>query len=220
MSELTPPTDHQPAPDGTIIIGGKSYMPDARGGFVPVETIRPEDRLEDEVVRKVISFARELSAQISRFKGHTFEDLSSFDQLLDQQYQVKRRGTKGNRTYMSHDGLLKVQVAVADQIEFGPGLQQAKALIDECLVEWTDEGRVEIRAIVLRAFNVDKGGLINKAELFSLLRLSIDDERWQRAMEAIRDAIRIVGSKQYFRFYERSEPGGRWTAITVDLAQA
>lgn len=220
MSELTPPTDHQPAPDGTIIIGGKPYMPDARGGFVPVETIRPEDRLEDEVVRKVIGFARELSAQISRFKGHTFEDLSSFDQLLDQQYQVKRRGTKGNRTYMSHDGLLKVQVAVADQIEFGPGLQQAKALIDECLVEWTDEGRVEIRAIVLRAFNVDKGGLINKAELFSLLRLSIDDERWQRAMEAIRDAIRIVGSKQYFRFYERSEPGGRWKAITVDLAQA
>lgn len=212
--------DHQPADDGTVVIGGKAYMPDARGGFVPVETIRPEDRLEDEVVRKVIGFARDLSAQISRFKGHTFEDLSGFDQLLDQQYQVKRRGTKGNRTYMSHDGLLKVQVAVADQIEFGPGLQQAKALIDECLVEWTDDGRAEIRAIVMRAFNVEKGGLINKAELFGLLRLSIDDARWQRAMEAIRDAIRVVGSKQYFRFYERPETTARWRAITVDLAQA
>ncbi|QXN68018.1 hypothetical protein [Microcystis phage Mwe-Yong1] len=212
--------DHAPADDGTVIIAGRAYMPDARGGFTPVELVKPQHALEDQTVRKVMGYARDLSAQIGRFKGHVFDDLGALDALLAERYGVKRGGTKGNRTYQTHDGLMKVQVAIADQIDFGPELQQAKALIDECLVEWTDEGRAEIRAIVLRAFKVEKEGQINKAELFALLRLEIEDERWKRAMEAIHDAIRITGSKQYFRFYQRAEPTGRWQPVTIDLAQA
>lgn len=216
MSEIS----QTPPEAGTVIINGKAYMPDARGGFVPVEVVKPQHKLEDQAVRKIMDYARELSAQIARFKGHTFDDLSALDDLLAETYQIRRGGKKGNRTYMTHDGLNKVQVAVADQIDFGPELQAAKTLIDECLVEWTDDGRAEIRAIVLRAFKVEKEGQINKAELFSLLRLAIEDERWQRAMAAIHDAIRITGSKQYFRFYERPTPTARWTPITIDLAQA
>lgn len=208
------------APTGVVTINGRDYMPDARGGFTPVELVKPQHALEDQAVRKVMDYARQLSAQIARFKGHTFDDLSALDDLLAETYQVKRGGKKGNRTYQTHDGLMKIQVAMADQIDFGPELQQAKALIDECLVEWTDQGRAEIRAIVLRAFNVEKEGQINKAELFALLRLQIEDERWQRAMTAVHDAIRITGAKQYFRFYERETPTGRWQAVTIDLAQA
>lgn len=208
------------APSGVVTINGKDYMPDARGGFTPVELVKPQHALEDQAVRKIMDYARALSAQIARFKGHTFDDLSALDDLLAETYKVKRGGKKGNRTYQTHDGLMKIQVAMADQIDFGPELQLAKTLIDECLVEWTDEGRAEIRAIVLRAFNVEKEGQINKAELFALLRLQIEDERWQRAMKAVHDAIRITGSKQYFRFYERETPTGRWQAVTIDLAQA
>lgn len=207
-------------PEGAIEIQGKLYMPDARGGFTPLELVKPQHALEDEMVRKIMGHARELNGRIGRFKGHVFDDLSGLDALLAQQYQVKRGGKKGNRTYMTHDGLQKVQVAMADLIDFGPELQQAKSLIDECLVEWTDEGRVEIRELVLRAFNVDKAGQINKAYLFDLLRLEITDERWVRAKAAIHDAIRVVGAKLYYRFYERSEPTGRWQAVTIDLAQA
>jgi len=206
--------------EGVVTINGKEYMPDARGGFVPVEMVKPQHQIEDQAVREIMRHARTLSAQIGRFKGHTFDDLSALDALLAENYKVKRGGQKGNRTYMTHDGLNKVQVAVADQIDFGPELQQAKALIDECLKEWTDDGRAEIRAIVLRAFKVEKEGQINKAELFSLLRLQITDERWKSAMDAIHDAIRITGSKQYFRFYERPTTTARWSAVTIDLAQA
>lgn len=212
--------DHAPAADGTVLIAGRVFMPDARGGFVPLETIKPEHKLEDEMVRKIVGHARVLSARIGRFKGHTFDDLSGLDALLAQEYRVKRGGRKGNRTYMTHDGLQKVQVQVADLIDFGPELQQAKTLIDECLVEWTDDSRAELRAIVLRAFNVEKEGQINKAELFGLLRLNITDERWVRAMQAIHDGIRVVGSKQYFRFYERPNVEAGWTTISIDLAQA
>lgn len=209
-----------PVPDWVVVADGKHWRYDASGHLVPVETIKPQDTLQDEVVRKIIGFARDLSAQIARFKGHTFEDLGSFDELLAQEYNTTKGGRKGNRTYLSFDGLLKVQVAMADLIDFGPELQQAKTLIDSCLTEWTADGREEIRALVLRAFNVEQEGQINQADLFKLLRLEIKDARWINAMQAIRDAIRVIGAKQYFRFYERPHHEAGWTAITIDLAKA
>ena len=53
-----------------------------------------------------------------------------------------------------------------------------------------------------------------------LLRLDIEDERWQRAMAAIRDAMRVVGRKEYVRFAMRDEPNGTWRSVTIDLAKA
>lgn len=208
------------AADGVKLIQGKEYMTDTRGALVPLDLVKAQHKLEDETVRKVIFFARALSAQIGRFRGNTMADLGEFDALLAQEYGQARGGQKGNRTYQSYDGCLKVQVQVSDTIDFGPELQIAKGLIDECLNEWSAESRPEIRAVVTRAFNTDKEGQVNRAEVFTLLRLAIEDSRWQRAQDAIRDAMRVTGSREYVRFYERDRPDGRWRAITVDLAKA
>ncbi|WP_150526256.1 DUF3164 family protein [Roseibium sediminis] len=216
--ETTP--EANAANDGVQDIGGKQYMVDAKGNLVPLELVKPQDKLEDETVRKIMKFASELSAQIARFKGHTFTDLGEFDALLEQEYGEQRGGKKGNRTYMSFDGCQKVTVQVADYIDFGPQLQTAKTLIDECLIEWAADSRPEIRAIVTRAFNTDKEGQINRSEIFMLLRLEIEDQRWQRAMGAIRDAMRVTGSKTYVRFYQRKAPDAEWQSVTIDLAKA
>lgn len=203
-----------------IEVKGKPHMQDAKGKLVPVELIGAADRLEDETVRKIMAYAASLSAQIARFKGHTFEDLCSFEDLLAQEYGAAKGGAKGNKTFMSFDGCMKVQVQVSDFIDFGPQLQIAKTLIDECLNEWAEGSRPEIRAIVTRAFNTDKEGQINRSEIFMLMRLDIEDDRWKRAVEAIRDAMRIVGSKTYLRFYKRPSIDAAWEAVTVDLAKA
>lgn len=208
------------APAGVVLVNGKSYMPDAKGNLVPVETIRAADKLEDETVRKVMGHARELSAQITRFKQHTFDDLGDYEALLEQEYGATKGGAKGNKTFMTFDGLMKVSVQVQDAIDFGSQLQIAKGLIDECLTEWAADSRPEIRAIVTRAFNTDKAGKINRAEIFMLLRLDIEDVRWGKAMEAIRDAMRVVGSKTYVRCYERAAIDAPWQAVTIDLAKA
>ncbi|MEP9372595.1 DUF3164 family protein [Mesorhizobium sp. KR1-2] len=207
-------------PTGELVVNGKAYMPDAKGNLVPKEAVRVENLLEDETVRKVIGYARDLSAQIGRFKQHTFDDLSAFEAVLAQEYGATKGGAKGNKTFMSFDGLMKVQVQVSDTIDFGPQLQIAKALIDECLVEWSADSRTEIRSIITRAFNVDKEGQINRSEIFMLLRLDIEDERWRRAMDAIRAAMRVVGSKLYVRCYERDRVDADFRAITIDLAKA
>jgi hypothetical protein len=211
--------DAEPAP-GITVVAGKSYMTDARGSLVPVETVKTTDKLMDELVRKIMGYAEPLAAEIGRFKAHTFDDVDSFVSLLAQEYGTSIGGTKGNITLTRYDGLAKVQVAVADLVEFGPELQVAKTLVDECLSEWSADSGPELRAIVQRAFNVDKAGKINRAELLSLTRLDIDDERWKRAMQAIRDAQRTIGSQRYVRIYERPSTAAPWRMVSLDLATA
>jgi len=215
MSEFTP----HPIPDGRFKHGGDVFMKDAKGNPVPVEMIKPQDLLQDETVRKIMGYWIGLSNQMSRSKVHTFNDIGALEAILAQEYDTPLGGKKGNMTLMSFDGLYKVTVQVADRVDFGPELQVAKTLIDECLTEWAESSRPEIRTVVTRAFNTDKEGQINRSEIFMLLRLDIDDPRWKRAMDAIRDAMRVVGSKTYTRGYQRATNDGLWEPVSLDMAK-
>lgn len=203
-----------------IDVAGTPYLRDAKGNLVPVASVKPVDLLMDETVRKVLDKARDVSAVVAAFKGEAFESVNDLQALISQNYGATVGGKKGNITLVSFDGCQKVQVQVADLLEFGPELQAAKSLIDECLSEWAAGSGAELRALVNRVFQVDKEGHINRAELFMLMRVEIEDERWVRAMEAIRDSIRIIGSRTYVRFYDRPAPDAAWRAITIDLASA
>lgn len=206
--------------DATIEMNGKPYMRDTRGALVPVESVKPLDLLMDQLVRKIEGYAQPLSEQIARFKKHSFDDVDTFVALVAEQYDRKLGGKKGNTTFTSYDGTVKVQVAIADHVDFGPELQIAKALVDECLREWASDANANLRTIVERAFQVDKEGKINRAELLSLRRLNIEDERWKQAMQAVADAERIIGSKRYLRVYRRDTADGEWLPVTLDIAAA
>jgi hypothetical protein len=205
---------------GVEEINGKRYMRDAGGRLVPEELVKAEHKLEDDTVRKIIDYAEDLSARISRFRGHTFDDVASFVELLAEKYGGKRGGAKGNTTLTSYDGCLRVVVQVQDQLSFGPELQVAKELVDECISQWSDGAEPELCALVQHAFQVDKEGRINRAALFQLRRLVIEREPWPQAMAALSDAIHVIGSREYVRFYRRADPRGRWEPITIDLAAA
>lgn len=215
-SDFTP----TPIPTGRRTIDGVDHIGDGKGGWTPVSLVKAQHLLEDDMVRKIMGFAVAISVQVARFKEHTFDDIGGFEALLAQEYGATVGGTKGNKTLMTHDGLFRLQVQVADNVVFGPELQIAKSLIDECLNEWASGVRDELRAIVTRAFNTDKEGQVNRAQIYMLLRLDIEDARWQRAMTAIRDAMRVVGSKTYIRAYRRTAFDAPWLAVTIDLAKA
>jgi hypothetical protein len=213
MNEMTPP-------HGRRIIDGEEHIGDGKGGWQPVRLVKPQHMLEDEVVRKIIGYALPLSEQVARFKQHTFEDINSVDAILAQEYDAKLGGPKGNKTLMSVDGLRKVIVQIAEHIDYGPELQIAKALVDEYLNELTEGAAAELRLFVTRAFNTDKAGLINRYEIARIKRFAIEDPRWKRAMQAITDAERAVGSKTYVRCYHRKKFDAAWEPITIDLAKA
>jgi len=176
-----------PIPDGRVEFDGKTWMYDTGGALVPVEAIKPQHLLEDERTRIIMRFAVDLSQRIARFKNYTITELGMFDELLAQEYGVVKLGNrpardgkragKGNRTYKTLDGLLEVKVRVQERIEFGPELQVAKMLVDECLIEWSADARPELRAIITDAFNVDQEGRISTSAIYRLLRRSDADPR-------------------------------------------
>ncbi|MBP2233098.1 hypothetical protein J2847_006433 [Azospirillum agricola] len=197
-----------------------AYYEDAKGRMIPARLVKATDLLEDQLVRELLERAESLAATLAAFKAGVFNDVGAFLAILADQYDAKRGGKKGNLTFTSFDGKLKVQVAVADHLTFGPELQVAKQLIDECIGEWGKDANDNIRVLVDHAFRVDKEGQVSRESVFALRRVSIADARWARAMEAIADSIRVAGTKTYVRFYHRDTPESSWRSVTLDLANA
>lgn len=198
------------------------YLQDSKGRLVPETMVKDHEKLEDQTVRKIIQYATDLSAQIGRFKGHTFEDVATFLDVLSEKYGQKKRGLdgKGNVSLSSYDGTQRVQVRINDCLDFGPGLQVAKSLVDDCLRKWSADARPELQALVTEAFKTDKTGQVSREAVFSLLRVEIEDPDWQSAMDALRESIRVVGSKTYIRLQVRPDATANWSTITIDLASA
>ena len=194
------------------------YIADARGRLVPESLVRPEDALEDQAVRRILAYGLDLADQIARFRAHTFSDLAALMDVIAGKYGRARGGRRGNCTFTSYDGRLKVTVQVQDRLAFGPELHVAKELIDDCVSDWTSQSGAEVRTLVQHAFETDREGLVNRVAIFRLLRIEIDDERWRRAQDAIRDSIRTIGSKTYVRLYARPAPEQGWRPVPIDIA--
>lgn len=195
------------------------YRQDAKGRLIAESQIKPIDKLRDELVTGIVAKAKVLSGCIREFKDNTFADTAAFVQLSAEQHGVKLGGTKGNVTLLSFDGRYKVLRAIAESITFDERLQAAKELIDQCLREWTEGARPEVNTLVQDAFRVDKAGNIRTAQVLGLKRLNITDARWLRAMQAISEAVQVVGSKSYVRVYERNHTG-EYRPIPLDVAGA
>lgn len=198
------------------------FMENDKGHLVPIGQIAAADLLEDQLVKKVFAYAADLAAQIGRFKGHTFDDCATFLDLLSEEHGITKRGLKGkgNVTFSSFNGKLRVQIQVQDQLYFGPGLQVAKTAIDECLRSWSADARTELQAVITETFKTDKEGQVSRAGVFSLLRMQIADEKWQAAMKVLRESIRTMGSKTYIRIQYRRDSDGGWNTLAIDLASA
>lgn len=194
------------------------YLEDAQGRLVPADKVKPEDLQKDELVRDLIAQAQAMREALSKLKATALGDVRAHVDLVADKYGVSLGGKKGNISLLSYDGKYRVQVAVAERLVFDEKITAAKALIDECLQDWTKEGRDEVKIIVNDAFAVDKEGQINTARILGLRKLDIKDDRWQRAMRAISDSLSIHSTATYIRFYQRQESDGKWLPIALDLA--
>lgn len=191
-------------------------MEDAQGRLVPVSSIKPEHLVEDGLVRDLLAKAVVVSEALSNFRGIVKGDVTAHLELLAEKYGARRGGTKGNVTLKSFDGSVKVEVAIAESIAFGPELDTAKALLDEYLDEVSAGADEGLRRIVMETFSVNKAGKIDTARILALRRLNIEHPLWLRAMDAINDAIRPAQSREYFRFYTRREDG-RYQAVPLAI---
>lgn len=197
----------------------KGYWRDARGGLTPIAKVKEVDRARDAVVRRLAQAAQEMNTTLGQFKLLAMSELEQFVELSAAQYGQELRGAKGkgNITLTSYDGRFKVERQIAEHLVFDERLQVAKQIIDERVHVWSKGANANIKALVNHAFQVDKAGNVSTGRVLSLRTLKIDDPEWQRAMDAIADAMKVVGSTSYIRFYERNA-AGTYVAISLNAA--
>ena len=193
-------------------INPKDYKRDARGNLVAVANIREIDLLRDELVMELVGKANGVAETLADFKRGTLDDIAAFVQLSADRYDVQLGGRKGNVSLHSFDGQYRVQLAMQDS------LVAAKALIDECINEWTAGSRTELKTLINAAFQVDKEGNISTARVLGLRRLAIDDAKWRRAMDALSDSLQVHTSKAFVRVYRR-DTAGEYQLINLDVAK-
>lgn len=201
-----------------VMVGSTACMQNQKGSFTPINNIPQIERASDSLVMELINHARATRDTIAKFKAKAFGDINAFADLSLEEYGAKTGGKKGNITLYSYDGRYKVRFAVAERIAFDYRLQAAKALIDECILDWSNGSNANILQLVQDAFRTDKNDNISPSRILPLLKHDIKDERWQRAMKAIGESIQVVGSKQYIRFYERRADTDQYDAISLDIA--
>ena len=176
-------------------------------------------QLEDQTVRDLIDRADAVREQIATFKARAMDDVAAFLQLLAERYNVKRGGRRDGVQLTSFDGLLRVEVSVADTLTLGAELSAAKDLIDQCITRWSNGANGNLTAIVNSAFAVGESGKLRVDRIVELRRLEIEDDTWREAMRAIGDALRVQQSRSYIRFYRRANMDARFEQITLDLSR-
>ncbi len=185
---------------------------DAQGRLVPVEMIKPADRQRDDLVRELFHEYGMLQNDCEKFRSLADDAIDAHLQLVQEQYGVKVRGQEGNLVMTSYDGELRIVRAVDKVIAFTDEIHAAKKLIFECVEEWVDGARPELKVVVEDAFRQDKQGHLSAGRILGLLRWKIEDARWLQAMQAIKDSVKVQSTRQYLRFYRRT-PDGQYVHI-------
>ncbi|QGA57671.1 DUF3164 family protein [Brucella sp. 2280] len=201
-------------------ISGTVYVRKGKGELIALSAIKPEHVMEDELVRRLASKAADIHRQLAAFRTEVLEEVTAFRELVAEKYGVKRGGAKNNITLSTVDTGLRLTIQVSDTLTFGPELEVAKEIIDGCIRRWSEGSSDNIRALIDQAFQVDKQGKLNTDRILALRRLKIVDEtgEWEKAMGVIADAVRVMSSKEYARFYVIDNETGASSPIKLDIA--
>ncbi len=196
----------------------EGFKQNASGHLVPMDQIREQDLIRDMTVIDLVSEAKTLHADLRHFKYKALNDIADLISTSAEKYDVKIGGKKGNVKLSSYDGKYKVERSIADCITFTEELEAAKALITECIDEWTVSTSKNVTALINRAFKTNAQGQVKTAAVLELIRLEIEDKKWQRAMEALKDSIHVSSTTTYIRFYQRVGMTDQYEAIPLDIA--
>jgi hypothetical protein len=194
------------------------FVRNSVGHLVPIDQVRDQDKLRDQVAIDLSKEAKALSLALKNFKKKALGDVADLISIAGERYGVQMGGKKGNVTIPSYDGKFKVVRSYADRLTFTEEMEVAKVLVYDCIKAWSKGADNHLLAIVDRVFSPNRNGQIKTSDVLDLLRLEIDDEGWKSAMQAVKDSILVSGSSVYIRVYERINGTDEYRAIPLDLA--
>ena len=196
----------------------QGFRMNGKGDLVHESNIKPVQLLEDELVLKMALQAEELNGKLAQFKCTGLSEIEALIENVGLNYNVKIGGKKGNVQLLTFDGKYKLSRTVSDRITFSTEILVAKELIDRCLRKWAQGANKHLIAIAEKAFKTNSKNELKVSAVMDLFSYDIDDPEWLLALDAVRDAIKVVGSTTYMLVHKRDDDTGEYHALSLNLA--
>jgi hypothetical protein len=175
----------------------------------PSSYIKPYDKARDRTARRILARFQKAQDYLARVKTETLADINA----------LREDGKAGNFQFQSFDGLIRVRLDARTVVEFDDRFNQAQALIFEYLDDLTKASvQADIVALVRAAFAPTSGGMLSRAKVMSLFRISIKAEKWLRAMNLLKECQLVKSGRSYIYCETRPDIGADYDTILLDFA--
>jgi hypothetical protein len=103
-------------------------------------------RRKDRIVERAFRVISKLEKMLDQLNADLDIWISEYTQWIMAKNMVDE-DWRGNLSLSTFDGMMRIQIKYNDVIEFDEEIQLAKQLIDQCLIDWSQDNG-NIRAIV------------------------------------------------------------------------
>lgn len=189
---------------------------DHRGNAVPREYVPAFERANEAKIGALYTEASKLANQLKSFKDRAFTLADDIYAEMLKNAKIEATNRKGNYSLLSFDKTVKIEVNVADRIDFDNNITLAQEKLNEFIRSKTEGADQDLSVLVNQAFTTTKGRL-DKARIFGLMQLNIKGEMWADAMELIRKSITTNSSVRYMEFSAKDDEG-RYIPVRLNFA--
>lgn len=207
----------RPAPSVWDMPVPAGYLRDSQGRLVHESAVGEADAMRNRLVADLVARAVAKAEEVSGFFETAYNELYAFCQLSAERFGA-RWGETDSFQMTSICGRFKVQCDVDQGVAINESVGAAKALLDECLADWSAGGKPQAVALLANTFRPTRNGKLSLTRLFDLLRNRdkpefVGEEKFQRLCDALEAAIQTTGKRRYLRFYARRTPADPWKMV-------
>ncbi len=189
---------------------------DHRGTNVPREYVPNLDRKRETAVGKIYDKATKLSRRLAAFKSEAFDEADGIYEDMLKEADIDPTERKGNYTLTSFDKSVKVEINVADRIEFDENIEFAQVKFREFIALKTKGADQEISELVNQAFSTRKGKLDTKRVL-SLFSYKITHPVWLQGLEFVKKSMSTNSSVRYMEISTK-DANGEYKAVKLNFS--
>lgn len=197
--------DAEGVPDG--------YVKNARGWMMPAAEVKSKDLLEGRFVDAFHCLASAAAAACEHVRLAAFAESDALVGMIVADAGGDADAKRGKVTLQNMTATRRIVIDRRDSVAFGPEVQAAKDLVMACVRKWSDGANAHLVRLAMAAFQANGNGDLSVSKVATLWRIECEDEDWQAAMAALKDALRPTGTSTYLRFHERKYPDGKWELI-------
>ncbi len=197
----------------------ESTMTDTFGREIPISYVPKYKKEQDKIVQRVRKAFETARKALEKCEAETREMFGKLEQL--RQAEGQKSGDKGFAYATSFDGLTRIELRVAYNIQADPRVMTAREMmlsfIRGELATAKSESLQAILPLIDAAFKVSASGQLSNARIIDLLAVEIPAKPWQDARKILQDSLQMVRGKNYIRVSTKANHNADFVPIRLDI---